>query len=255
MFNARMRMTAFTDPFASIADPYALHRPRYPDALFAFLAGAAPDRTAAWDCATGNGQAAIGLAKYFGTVFATDASAEQLARAEACSGVDYKLAPAEDSGIPDHSVSVVTVAQAVHWFELPRFYREVRRVLKPNGVLAVWGYVLFRTGEKDIDERIDVLNYEILKPYFDARVLTLWDGYIDLPFPFQRLQTREWSIEVDWSLDDFMGLISSWSGLKAYRAATGLDPLPALRAKLEDSWGDGRRRLVAQMPTLIGRIA
>jgi ubiquinone/menaquinone biosynthesis C-methylase UbiE len=247
-------MTKFTDPFARIADRYARHRPEYPEALFEFLAEAAPDRVMAWDCATGNGQAAKALVRYFEKVCATDASAEQLARAEPHPKIDYRLAAAEDSGLPDHSVSLVTVAQAVHWFSLDAFYQEVHRVLKPGGVIAIWGYVVFNTGQAEIDEIINTLNYTTLKPYFDPRVLPLWDNYVDLPFPFERMETPEWSIEVRWSLEDLVGLISSWSGLKNYQAATGTDPLPEIRKRLHQFWGDGERELSARLATLVGRV-
>jgi SAM-dependent methyltransferase len=249
-----IEMSEFTNPFASIAVDYARHRPRYPGTLFQFLADVVQDRKAAWDCATGSGQAAVGLAKHFDSVYATDASAEQLAKAEPHARIDYSLAPAEASGLPDQSVSVVTIAQAVHWFALDDFYAEAKRVLKPGGIIAIWGYVLFHTGDAAIDRIIDKLNYQTLKPYFDPRVLTLWDGYEDLPFPFQRLSAPRWKIEVEWSLDDLLGLISSWSGLKAYRTATRIDPLPAVRSEMDALWGEGRRRLTAEMPALIGRV-
>jgi SAM-dependent methyltransferase len=133
-------LNTFKDHFSSASDRYAAYRPDYPAALFAWLAGLCAERELAWDCATGSGQAALGLAPHFRRVVATDASAEQVRHAAPHPLIDYRVAPAEASGLADHSVDLVTVAQAAHWFDLPRFYAEAARVLKPGGAIAVWGY-------------------------------------------------------------------------------------------------------------------
>ena len=113
---------SWKDHFSHASDDYRRWRPGYPDELFAWLAAMAPSRAVAWDCATGSGQAAGGLAAHFARVVATDASAAQVAEAEAFGRVEYRVAPAEDSGLPDASVDLVTVAQALHWFEFERFF-------------------------------------------------------------------------------------------------------------------------------------
>ena len=133
-------MSAFKDHFSSASGRYAAFRPDYPATLYDWLAGQCAEHDIAWDCATGSGQAAQGLAPHFRCVVATDASAEQIRHAATHPDIDYRVAPAEASGLVDHSVDLVTVAQAAHWFDLPRFYAEVARVLKPGGVIALWGY-------------------------------------------------------------------------------------------------------------------
>src|SRR2546430_1609344 len=142
-------MSTFSDYFSESAALYALHRPRYPAALFHWLSQQAPARTRAWDCGTGNGQAAAGLAEHFAEVMATDPSHGQLAHAARMTRVHYASMTAEESALRDASVHLVTVAQALHWFDPPRFYAEVKRVLVPGGVLAVWTYGLL-----SIDPRI-----------------------------------------------------------------------------------------------------
>src|SRR5215831_1555408 len=135
-----MTEPAFKDHFSAHATDYRAFRPSYPAELFTFLASAAPARDLAWDCGTGNGQAAVALAEHFARVFATDASAEQVKNAEPHPRVEYAVAPAEKCPLPDHTADLVTVAQALHWFDFDRFYAEVRRVARPGGLLAVTCY-------------------------------------------------------------------------------------------------------------------
>jgi ubiquinone/menaquinone biosynthesis C-methylase UbiE len=127
----------FKDHFSEVAARYAEFRPSYPAELFAWLASLCKEHEAAWDCATGSGQATAGLAAHFRQIIATDASAEQIAHAGAPGNVIFRVATTEASGLDARSVDLVSVAQAAHWFELPRFFAEARRVLKPGGVLAL----------------------------------------------------------------------------------------------------------------------
>jgi ubiquinone/menaquinone biosynthesis C-methylase UbiE len=131
---------SFKDHFSSVAGNYAAFRPDYPRELFQWLASVSPARSAAWDCATGNGQAAVGLAEYFKTVIGTDASADQIANATPHPKIRYSVVPAEKSGLTAQSMDLITVAQSAHWFDLDRFYSEVRRVLRPGGCVALWCY-------------------------------------------------------------------------------------------------------------------
>src|SRR5215208_6990740 len=176
----------FEDHFSTQSHLYAQYRPQYPDEIYAYLASLTPEHSLAWDCGTGNGQAAVGLAKYFDKVHATDASAEQIARAYAHAKVDYHVEPAEHVSLPTSSVDLVTVAVAIHWFNFDEFYHEVNRVLKPGGVLAAWTYNL-----TEISPEIDVLIHhyygEILKGYWPERIRYLEEGYKTLPFPFEEI--------------------------------------------------------------------
>ncbi|MCC7343301.1 MAG: class I SAM-dependent methyltransferase [Deltaproteobacteria bacterium] len=227
---------AFQDHFSSLATDYARYRPRYPEALFRYLAGLAPRRSMAWDCATGSGQAALGLAEFFERVVATDASDAQLSRAEPHARVEYRAAPAEASGLAAASVDLVTVAQALHWFDLEKFYTEVRRVARPGGILAVWTYALFRC-DRAVDAAIGDFYDGILGGYWTPERRLVEQGYRTLPFPFREGKPPEFAMEARWSPAQVLGYLGTWSALKRYREAQGRDPLPELAQKLHTVWG------------------
>lgn len=228
-------MAAFKDHFSTRSPDYAAHRPSYPAALFDALAALTREHELVWDCATGNGQAARGLAAHYAWVVATDASGAQIGAAPPHPGIEFRVAPAEASGLPDHCADLVTVAQAAHWFDLLAFYAEVRRVLKPGGVLAIWCYERL-TIEPALDEIVEDFYGGLLGPYWPPERRHVEAGYRDLPFPFAELPAPELGMEANWSLDRLLGYFSTWSALKAYRQAVGEDPLPALRDSLSAAW-------------------
>jgi ubiquinone/menaquinone biosynthesis C-methylase UbiE len=233
----------FKDLFSAGADLYARHRPTYPAALFEWLAAQAPGRERAWDCATGNGQAAVGLAERFGQVIATDASARQIANARPHPRVTYREAPAEASGLPPVSMDLVTVAQALHWLDRPRFYAEVRRVLRPGGLIAVWCYNLLEV-TPGVDALVRHLYEDVVGPWWaDDRAL-VDAGYRTVEFPFRELEVPPFTMAADWTLDDLEGYLRSWSAVQAYRAERGEDPVAALHPRLTGAWGVGARRPV-----------
>jgi SAM-dependent methyltransferase len=246
----------FLDHFSRDSAAYAEFRPRYPEALLATLAGIAPSRELAWDCATGTGQAATALAAFMARVHATDASAAQIASAEAHARVSYAVAPAHASGLADASVDLVMVAQALHWFDLPAFYHEVRRVLRPRGVLAVWCYGLL-----SIDEAIDAVlrrfYVETVGPFWPPERVHVDRGYRDLPFPFEEIALPSFAMETTMSLPELLGYVSTWSAVAQYVRARHEDPLPALRAALAPPWGDAQRSRVVRWPLAVraGRVA
>ncbi|MBW8458077.1 MAG: class I SAM-dependent methyltransferase [Thiobacillus sp.] len=248
-------MTGFKDHFSSASDRYAAYRPDYPAALFAWLAGLCVDHDLAWDCATGSGQAALGLAPHFRRVVATDASAEQIRHAAPHPLIDYRVAPAEASGLADHSVDLVTVAQAAHWFDLPRFYAEAARVLKPGGAIAVWGYGrMLLPGE--MDALFQRFYAETIGPYWPPERARIDDAYRSLDFPFAEIQPPAFAIEVEWTLPRLLDYLSTWSAVKRYQAARGRDPLPALLAELRSLWGDPETARALQWPLFLraGRV-
>jgi ubiquinone/menaquinone biosynthesis C-methylase UbiE len=242
----------FKDYFSGVAADYARFRPRYPGELFVDLAGAAPGHALAWDCATGNGQAAVALADHFERVVATDASTSQLARAAPHARVTYQAARENDSGLHDGSADLVTVAQALHWFDLSAFYAEARRVLKPGGVLAVWCYDL-PSVDPAIDVRLRWFTYELLGPYWAPERRHVIAGYRDVPFPFEERPFPEHVVRLDLALEQLGGLLGTWSALARYRAARAEDPLPAFLAELEPRWGPGGTRRLLTWP-LRGRL-
>jgi SAM-dependent methyltransferase len=227
----------FKDRFSGHAAEYAQYRPRYPAELFEYVAAVAPDRTCAWDCATGNGQAASGLANLFECVIATDASEKQIANAERNDRITYRVATAEDSGLEPGSVSLVTVAQALHWLRIEAFYNKVKRVLKPGGALAIWCYNLFEISPP-IDALVTRFYRETVGPYWDPERHLVETGYRTLPFPFAELETPKFQMQANWSLNHLLGYLRTWSATKKFIGANGLDPATSLANELTKLWGD-----------------
>ncbi len=230
----------FADHFSGVAAAYARFRPRYPEGLFDWLAQVAPGRRLAWDCATGNGQAAAGLAAHFARVVATDAAAAQIEAAAPLPRVEYRVAPAEASGLPGGGCDLVTVAQALHWFDRPAFFAEARRVLAPGGVVAIWGYQRLRTGDAALDGDLDRFHDEVVGPYWPPGRELIEYGYRGIDFPFEELTTPDFAIEASLSLDALAGYFGSWSATARYRRAVGSDPVPEFVAPLAAAWGAER---------------
>ncbi len=244
----RIMAHSFADHFSAVARSYAEFRPRYPDALFEYLGGLVPEGTVAWDCAAGSGQATVGLARRFARVIATDASAAQLASAPALPNVEYRVAPAEQSGLPDGSVGIVTVAQALHWFDFDAFHREVRRVLQPGGILAVWAYGKQQIEDPRIQALVDGYYSETVGPFWPPERHWVEDGYRTLPFPYDELAAPTLAMTTTWSLPELLGYLSSWSATQRYQEARGQSPIPALAKTLEPLWGRPEERRPIHWP-------
>jgi SAM-dependent methyltransferase len=229
-------MRAFEDHFSRRSDIYAQNRPGYPKELYTFLASLVPHRRLAWDCGTGNGQAALDLAEYFDRVIATDASADQIAHASRHPRVDYKVTRSEASGLESRSTALVTAAVSVHWFDLDLFYAEVRRVLSPGGLLAVWCYSL-PTTEPRIDLILERYFREILFGYWPERFRYVYEQYRTLPFPLKELTVPRMTMESNWNLAQLLGFLESWSGTANFEKEKGHSPVELIRADLRDVWG------------------
>lgn len=227
----------FHDHFSGHAADYAASRPTYPPELFAFLASVAPARTLVWDCGTGNGQAAVVLAEHFDKVFATDASAEQIRNAERHAKVEYVVAPAEACPLPDASADLVTVAQALHWFDFDNFYAEVRRVLKPGGVIAAWGYAFHRVNPA-VDAVLVRLEREFVGPYWPPERKYPEAHYSTIPFPFAELPAPAFGMSVTWTLPAALAYLNTWSATRRFAQANGFNPVARLTPKFAAAWGD-----------------
>jgi len=246
---------SFADHFSGVSAAYAAFRPRYPDALFEFLAREAPARDGAWDAGTGSGQAALGLARHFGHVIATDASSAQIDHATPHSGVTYRVAPAEASGLDQQSVDLVAVAQAVHWFDRERFWKEVRRVLRPRGVIAVWTYVLFEIAP-DIDAIVRRFYNGIVGPFWPPERRLTEQRYRTIEFPFAEFAAPDFVIEQPMTLDDVAGYVRTWSATRAFVRHHRRDPVDSLVAELGRAWRVPQQTRLVRWPVAmrIGRI-
>lgn len=243
------------DHFSAHAADYARARPSYPPELFAWLAQQCPAHDLAWDCGTGNGQAAQALAGHFQRVHATDLSAEQVAQAEPHARIDYRAAPAEASGLAERSCDLVTVAQALHWFCNEAFYTEVRRVLKPGGVLAAWTYTLLR-GEPELNAVIEDFYRNTVGPWWPPERRWVDLAYREMPFPFADIATPGFEIRLDWTRADLLAYLRTWSATQRYIREKGSDPCVELGERLRDIWPqtDSRKSIIWPIALRCGRL-
>jgi SAM-dependent methyltransferase len=244
------------DYFSAQAEEYARYRPHYPDELFAYLASTTAHRHLAWDCATGSGQAAVPLAAYFDRVVATDISSAQIEHARIHERVEYRVAPAEASGLGSATANLVTVSQALHWLDLGAFYREVERVLAPGGVLAVSSYGSASVDDPELSAIFAHFEWTTLGAYWPPRRALVGDKLREMPFPFPELAVPDFRLEASWTLTELVGYARSWSAAARYVARHGRDPTAELEASLRESWGDPDRRRLVRWPFVVrvGRL-
>ena len=245
-------MPAFKDYFGDAARSYASYRPHYPAALFDWLCAVTASHERAWDCGTGSGQAAVALAGRFAEVVASDPSVDQLANAASAPALSYVAMTAEQVALRAHCADLVTVAQALHWFDRPRFFAEVDRVLRPGGTLAVWSYGLL-TVDASVDRHVHRLYHDVLGPYWPSERSLVDSGYAGISLPYAELASPEIAMEAEWSLAEFGGYLSSWSAVGRYRARAGGDPLPAFLRDVADAWGTTTRRIRWPLVVRAGR--
>ncbi len=243
--------------FTKQAAAYRKFRPTYPQSLFDFLTAQSKHRDLVWDVGTGNGQAARALVKTFSKVIATDVAEAQIKEAVPEANITFVVAPAEKAPLDDRSADLVTVAQAIHWFELETFYREVRRVLKPGGLVAAWSYNFSSLEDKTLHKIIDDYGRIFLGPYWSSRLKVVHDDYRSLPFPFTPVEAPRLTLSFDWSYEQLKGYFDSWSVTQSYKDANGgKDPFETIRGDVKKAWGNLERKVAVVWPmTLkVGRL-
>ena len=248
-------MSGFKDHFSGVAGAYRAFRPGYPPALFAWLASLCQRRELALDCGCGTGQASVALADHFSAVLAVDPGAEQVRHATAHPRVAYRVAPAEATGATDGSVDLVVVAQALHWFDLDRFWPEVRRVARPDGaVVAAFTYGLL-TVDGPVDAVVGRLYVETLRGHWPPERAHVDAGYRTLPFPFEPIEAPAFAIAERWGVERLLGYLATWSGVTARDRATGGDVVAEVAPALRAAWGGEEEKVVTwPLAVLAGRV-
>jgi ubiquinone/menaquinone biosynthesis C-methylase UbiE len=242
----------FADHFSGVSTQYAASRPLYPDALFAWLAAQVGQAANVWDAGCGSGQASLGLASHVAHVLATDPSASQVAVAPSVANVTYAVAAERCPSLDDQSVDLVTVAQALHWFDRGTFYAEVARVLKPDGMLAVWTYGLTRVSA-DVDAITDELYTRRLGPYWPPERTHVEDEYRNIGFPYPLMRVPDFDMRMSWTARQFVDYLGTWSAVGRYRSEHGEDPLREVATAITAVWGDGVREVVWPLAIMAGR--
>jgi SAM-dependent methyltransferase len=249
-------VTQFKDHFSKQAAEYSRYRPDYPPELFDYLARLAGRNGVALDCATGNGQAAVALARHFDTVIAIDASSDQIANAVRHERVTYLVAPAEKIPVADHCADLLTIAQALHWLHFEEFFSEVRRVVVPGGVFAAWLYV-----GSSISPELDVVirryEHEVVGAYWPPERKLVDEHYRTIPMPFPELPAPSFSLVKEWTLEEYVGYLFTWSATQKYMQHNADHSFPRIREELSRAWGDPQTRKVVRWPLYfrIGKVA
>lgn len=241
------------DNFSTQAQGYSKYRPYYPSEMIDYIVSFVKNKQYALDVATGNGQVAVELAKHFKEVFATDISEKQLANALQKDNIIYKEECAEQTSFADGQFDLITVAQAIHWFDFEAFYKEVYRTLKPDGIFAVLGYGLFNTSDES-EELLKHFYYDITGPYWDAERCYLDENYTTIPFPFEELETKQFTNEFIWTFEQLTGYLGTWSAVQHYIKKNGINPVDLIRDELKEYWEKGDKKVVFPLLLRIGKI-
>ncbi|MDN5214596.1 class I SAM-dependent methyltransferase [Fulvivirgaceae bacterium BMA12] len=234
--------------FSANSENYERFRPDYPDALYKYIFQYVRSFDQAWDCATGNGQAAKYLSTVFKQVEASDISDGQLDNAYQNFNIHYRQSPAESTPFKDNRFDLITVAQAFHWFNFEQFFREAKRVLKPGGVLAVWTYDLLKIEDR-IDQAIGDFYHNVVGPYWESERKHVDRRYGDVKFPFRHVQTETFSIKKEWSLQQLIGYVQTWSSVAKYQKDHRENPVNALHDQLKQLWTHGVYEII--FPTTV----
>ena len=225
------------DYFSGHSKLYATFRPTYPDDLYSFIFKHVKNFDSAWDCATGNGQVARVLANHFRQVHATDISQQQLDNAVQAKSISYSVQGAEKTTFSDNQFDLITVGQALHWFDLEKFYNEVNRVAKKDALLAVWGYAVCKVN-KQVDEHFYHFYNHVVGPYWDSARKLVEEEYKNIPFPFDQISTPKFSIDVEWTLEEFAGYLTTWSATQKFIKDKNYNPVLEVVKLMQPCWNE-----------------
>lgn len=243
------------DNFSTQSDDYAKFRPVYSQKLIDYLISLSENQETCWDCGTGNGQLAVTLAEKFKEVHATDISQNQLDNAIKRSNIKYDKQPAEQTNFPDKHFDLITVAQAAHWFDHSRFNQEVKRTLRLNGVIALFGYGLVQV-KGQAGQIIKDFYWNVTKPYWDSERDHIEARYETIPFPYQEIEVNQnFDIVTEMTLDELTGYISTWSAVQHYIKANGHSPINQLKNDLAKSWKNEKLKIVFPVFLRVGRVS
>ncbi|MGA8854015.1 MAG: class I SAM-dependent methyltransferase [Christiangramia sp.] len=228
------------DNFSSKSAEYKRYRPTYPHEIFEFIKTQVKDFRKAWDCGTGSGQVAGEIAKFFKEVEATDISENQIKNAVEMENITYSIQPAEDTNFKNEEFDLIITAQAAHWFDFERFYSEVKRCLKPDGILVIMGYGLF-TSTTETNKVIAHFYDQIIGPYWDPERTYLDEQYQTIPFPFEEITTPHFERVYEWDIDHLLGYLRTWSAVKHYERENNEDPVSLIEGELRETFGKKNR--------------
>ena len=243
------------DLFSNQSDLYARYRPGYPKELFDYIVSFVKERNIAWDCATGNGQAAVMLAGHFKKVIATDISAAQIEKAVRKENIEYLECAAESTPFAANTFELVSVAQAYHWIKWTEFKKEATRVCKPNAVIAIWAYYDRITDDNKIDDVVHDFYENVTKPYWDYERRYVEEKYNTVEFDYELLPVKDFETVLHWQREDLLGYVSSWSAVQKFIKQNGHSPVPMLEVEINKLWPAGEvKKVVFPIYLKLGRI-
>jgi ubiquinone/menaquinone biosynthesis C-methylase UbiE len=241
--------------FSSLSESYQKFRPSIPKLFFDFLFTTVYEQGRAWDCAAGTGQNSKALKAGFKNVAATDISSQMIKKAQRHSGINHCVAQSECACFKDQIFDLVLVAQAIHWFDLPMFYNEVKRVLKKDGIIAAVAYG-FSSIEQSIDLILEKFRFQFLDPYWHPRAKMVFEGYQNLSFPFEEIEIEPIHLKIRWNMYELLGFMRTWSGVKKFIEDHNEDPVLKIVDVLEREWGnpESKKELTFPLYTRIGKV-
>ncbi|XP_071543816.1 putative methyltransferase DDB_G0268948 isoform X3 [Panulirus ornatus] len=215
---------------------YAKFRPQTPatltDRVISFLTEKYKESlAAAADVGCGSGQSTQVLGPHFASVTGLDISEAQISEAtkqNTRTNISFKVSGAEKLPFPNSSLQLVTAGQACHWFDLPKFYQEVDRVLVPGGVLALYGYLFPQPIHGDLTEKLGDIIEDVYQKdtngYWESGIEDVGTCYGDqkyiIPYP-DLIRDDTHFVDKIASVSDLTGYITSWSGFQNFLAKNG----------------------------------